>query len=222
MPDIDPWASEYSCISADPPWKESGGGKIKRGADRHYSLMKKEEIVEAMQGAPCWRLSESCHLWLWVTNNHLEDGLWVMGELGFRYVTLRTWVKMEEADEGMLEPLMLHVDTDRDPSAWAAMCEVEAALGKLYRPQRHGLGQYLWGDTEQLLFGVRGPAMMPPTEGRPRTSLLEPRTREHSEKPEQAYRDMEQVSRSVGPRLEMFAAGTPRVGWDKWMPMVHR
>jgi len=199
MIDIDPWASEYSCISADPPWNESGGGRIKRGAQRHYSLMKKEEIVEVMQGAPCWRLSESCHLWLWVTNNHLEDGLWVMGELGFRYVTLRTWVKMEAESD----------------------CPV-GTPGKLYRPQRHGLGQYLWGDTEQLLFGVRGPAMMPPTEGRPRTSLLEPRTREHSEKPEQAYRDMEQVSRSVGPRLEMFAAGTPRVGWDKWMPMVHR
>lgn len=26
----------YSCILMDPPWNETGGGRIKRGADRHY------------------------------------------------------------------------------------------------------------------------------------------------------------------------------------------
>jgi len=197
--DIDPWASEYSCIAADPPWAEHGGGRCKRGADRWYGLMKKEEIAEVMVSAPCWRPAESCHLWLWVTNNHLEDGLWVMKEVGFRYVTNRCWAKMEaESDSPAGEP------------------------GKLYYKQRHGLGQYMWGEHELLLFGVRGPTMLPPTEGRPGTLLLAPRTREHSEKPEQAYLDMERVSHSVGPRLEMFAAGGARAGWDKWMPMVHR
>lgn len=27
---------KYRTIYADPPWMEHGGGKIKRGADRHY------------------------------------------------------------------------------------------------------------------------------------------------------------------------------------------
>lgn len=31
-------------IYADLPWYEIGGGKIKRGADRHYSLMKTNDI----------------------------------------------------------------------------------------------------------------------------------------------------------------------------------
>ena len=35
---------KYQCIYADPPWNEQGGGKIKRGADRHYPLMKTEDI----------------------------------------------------------------------------------------------------------------------------------------------------------------------------------
>ena len=35
---------KYKTIYADPPWLESGGGKIKRGADRHYSLMKTQDI----------------------------------------------------------------------------------------------------------------------------------------------------------------------------------
>jgi hypothetical protein len=29
---------KYRTIYIDPPWPERGGGKIKRGADRHYSL----------------------------------------------------------------------------------------------------------------------------------------------------------------------------------------
>ena len=30
---------KYKTIYMDPPWMESGGGKIKRGADRHYPLI---------------------------------------------------------------------------------------------------------------------------------------------------------------------------------------
>jgi hypothetical protein len=35
---------KYGTILADPPWLERGGGKIKRGADRHYPLMKTRDI----------------------------------------------------------------------------------------------------------------------------------------------------------------------------------
>ena len=35
---------KYKTIYADPPWREQGGGKIKRGADRHYPLMKTKDI----------------------------------------------------------------------------------------------------------------------------------------------------------------------------------
>ena len=35
---------KYKTIYADPPWPEKGGGKIKRGADKHYNLMTIKEI----------------------------------------------------------------------------------------------------------------------------------------------------------------------------------
>ena len=38
--------NKYKTIYADPPWEEKGGGKIKRGANRHYKLMKTSEIIE--------------------------------------------------------------------------------------------------------------------------------------------------------------------------------
>lgn len=90
--------NEYLTILADPPWAERGGGKIKRGADRHYPLMKTPVILEVIQYADCWRPARDAHLWMWVTNNHLEGGLWVMKKLGFRYITNWPWFKGDEED----------------------------------------------------------------------------------------------------------------------------
>lgn len=82
---------KYRTIYADPPWHEQGGGKIKRGADRHYDLMKTKDIIKL----PVQELvhSEGSHLYLWVTNNFLPDGLQVMKAWGFRYVTKIDWLK---------------------------------------------------------------------------------------------------------------------------------
>lgn len=81
---------KYHTIYADPPWLERGGGKIKRGADRHYPLMKTSEIIALDVASIC---EDDAHLYLWVTNNFLPDGLRVMEAWGFRYVTTITWMK---------------------------------------------------------------------------------------------------------------------------------
>lgn len=83
-------AGSYRTILADPPWKEQGGGKIRRGADRHYPLMKTAEICDLP--VRTWAAPDA-HCYLWVTNNFLEDGLEVMRAWHFRYVTTITWMK---------------------------------------------------------------------------------------------------------------------------------
>lgn len=81
---------KYATIYADPPWAESGGGRIKRGADRHYPLMKTRDIL----ALPVSDLAaDDAHLYLWTTNNFLPDGFDVMKAWGFRYVTVITWMK---------------------------------------------------------------------------------------------------------------------------------
>lgn len=82
---------KYKTIYADPPWiTERGGGKIKRGADKHYQLMKTENIVNL----PIDEIADvNCHLYLWVTNKSLPLGLEVMKAWGFEYITAITWVK---------------------------------------------------------------------------------------------------------------------------------
>ena len=81
-------SKKYEIIYADPPWNESGGGKIKRGADRHYPLMKTNDIMAL--NVPS---AENAHLYLWVTNNFMADGLKVMESWGFNYKTMITWKK---------------------------------------------------------------------------------------------------------------------------------
>ena len=81
---------KYQIIYADPPWFESGGGVIKRGADAHYPLMRTSDIASLPVKSI---VDTNCHLYLWVTNNHLDDGLFVMGCWGFAYKTMITWMK---------------------------------------------------------------------------------------------------------------------------------
>lgn len=81
---------KYKTIYADPPWAEHGGGKIKRGADRHYPLMSTKEICDL----PVQDISEeNCHLYIWTTNNFLLDAFKVIEAWGFTYVTCITWMK---------------------------------------------------------------------------------------------------------------------------------
>jgi N6-adenosine-specific RNA methylase IME4 len=87
------WGDDlFGTILLDPPWLERGGGKCKRGADRHYPLMGVDDIyrtVTRLRFAP----APNAHCYLWVTNNFLPDGLHLMSLLDFRYVTNLVWVK---------------------------------------------------------------------------------------------------------------------------------
>lgn len=158
----------FKTIVADPPWHETGGGKICRGAQKHYSVVKDAEIFDVIKNTPCWMPAADCHLWLWVTNNRLPLGLDIMARLGFRYVTNLCWVKTGG----------------------------------------FGIGQYLRGQHELCLFGVRGGTMMPPVRNVP--SVVTAPRGEHSAKPDAAFAAIERVSPQ--PRLEMFAR-RERAGW---------
>lgn len=81
-------------VLLDPPWMERGAGKCKRGADKHYPLVPTPEMPKVVRKCPFWAsIAEDAHLYMWVTNNFLEDGLWLMKTLGFRYITNLVWVK---------------------------------------------------------------------------------------------------------------------------------
>jgi len=84
---------KYSTIIADPPWYQRGGGKIKRGADKHYGIMKEHEIKSVMAGLLDGKVADDAHLYLWAANNHLPEALRIIEHLGFRYITNLVWAK---------------------------------------------------------------------------------------------------------------------------------
>jgi N6-adenosine-specific RNA methylase IME4 len=84
---------KYKTILADPPWYQRGGGKVKRGADKHYPILKESQIKEIMSQQLDGVLDTDVHLYLWVANNHLPEALRIVEHLGFRYITNLVWAK---------------------------------------------------------------------------------------------------------------------------------
>ncbi len=79
-------------------------------------------------------------------------------------------------------------------------------------PDGRGVGFYFRNVTELLLFGVKG-SLRTLKPGRTQVNLLATRKREHSRKPEEIYKLIEDCS--PGPYLELFAR--ERVAnWTQW------
>ena len=79
---------KYSIVYADPAWqyKESWGN-----GQTGYKTMSTDEICKL----PVKEITDDkAHLYLWVTNPFLADGLRVCKEWGFEYKTLLTWHKL--------------------------------------------------------------------------------------------------------------------------------
>ncbi len=84
---------KYKTFYADPPWNQTGGGQSKRGADRHYPLLKESEIIKVMKEAMEGRVADDAHMYMWVANNHLPESLRIIEALGFKYITNLVWAK---------------------------------------------------------------------------------------------------------------------------------
>jgi len=86
---MNPWRT---CL-LDPPWPERGGGKIKRGADKHYPLLPCADMPAVILGSGAWTPAEAAHVYMWTTNNYLPQALQLLDALGVRYVTNVCWIK---------------------------------------------------------------------------------------------------------------------------------
>jgi len=80
---------KYQIIYADPPWKyyqNWGNGCMKH----HYKGMETEEI----KNLPIKNITDdNCHLYLWVTNPFIQEGLDVCKAWGFEHKQVLTWIK---------------------------------------------------------------------------------------------------------------------------------
>lgn len=169
----------FATVLADPPWQFTNRtGKVAPEHRRlsRYGTMKVDDIC----ALPVENLVlPTAHLYLWVPNALLPEGLRVLSAWGFSYKSNIIWHKIRK-DGGS---------------------------------DGRGVGFYFRNVTEILLFGVRGKNARTLQPGRTQVNYLQSRKREHSRKPDEQYRLIEDCS--PGPFLELFARGA-RKGWASW------
>ena len=87
---------KYSTIYADPPWRfQNRTGKVAPEHKRlnRYETMTLKEIISM----PVESIADDkCHLYLWVPNALLPDGLAVMDAWGFKYKGNIVWEKVRK------------------------------------------------------------------------------------------------------------------------------
>lgn len=87
---------KYGVIYADPPWQfQNRTGKV---APEHKRLMRYETMtLQDIKALPVQEISgDKCHLYLWVPNALLPDGLAVMDAWGFEYKGNIVWEKVRK------------------------------------------------------------------------------------------------------------------------------
>lgn len=156
---------KFGTILADPPWPERGGGKVKRGADRHYRLMTVQDIAML----PIKRhAAKDSHLYLWVTNNYLPAGLEVMKAWGFTYITNLCWGKVTS------------------PTGYSGAIMVQQGLGQYFRGAHELL---LFGKRGQPPYRT-----LPDGKRAQHPSLVLHERTKHNKKPTKFYSVIEKVS----------------------------
>lgn len=82
------YIKKYRTILADPPWDINQRGK--RGAIQHYDLMSLDRIKAMPIADLC---EDNSHLYLWVPNGLLQEGLDVVKAWGFTFRSPIYWIK---------------------------------------------------------------------------------------------------------------------------------
>ncbi len=169
---------KYGTILADPPWRFANNtGKVAPEHKRltRYSTLSFEEIMEIPVNDI---VEKQSHLYLWVPNALIAEGLETMKRWGFTYKTNIVWYKIRK-DGG---------------------------------PDGRGVGFYFRNVTEMVLFGIKG-KLRTFKPGRTQVNIITSRKHEHSRKPNELYKIIEDCS--PGPYLELFARGN-RDNWSQW------
>lgn len=182
----------------DPPWPERGGGKIKRGADRHYPLLTNEyQMAQVIVDSGLWKpdVHRGCSVWMWATVNYKPMAMRLLKLLCATYVTKAVWIKARKVTMW-----------EKTPKGLVAR--------EVIVPQHSGLGQRMRIGHEDLLYARIGSVPLPPPERRMAAEIYAPRSDQHSQKPEEAFELIEKHD-PPGRKVEFFSR-SKRKGWTCW------
>ena len=172
----------YRTIVADPPWRYTKNPPARTGSGASAEHQYQTMTTDEMSLIDVASLAhDDAHIYVWVTNPILTE--------------------QRMAITGSLNaPALVR--------AWGFEPKTMLTWHKTGPP---GMGFYWRGQTEHVIFGVRGNAPIPP--GTRLRNLFESPRGRHSAKPEMFLDLVEQVS--PGPFIELFAR-RQRFAWDTW------
>ena len=195
--------TRYDLICSDPPWNYRDPDAVRHfpgtrssPADQQYDCMPIEALEALRTQLDEWS-AEDCILAMWGCWPKLDDYMRLGAAWGFQWLTcgfvwVKTWPGSSEDD------------------AQSRLCVTPGSM--MDARAVCGLGFYTRSSTEFCGLWRRGKPKMP--EDRAVKQVLHEDRREHSRKPDEAYRRLVQMWPKAT-RLEMFAR-TRRPGWDAW------
>jgi len=192
----------FRTIVADPPWPYADKlPGAKRGAEKHYSTLPMNRIESFLRdrGFP---IADDALLFLWRVAPMQSEALGVMREWRFQQKSEIVWCKSVRDDEEQIARVAKSFD-NKGPRVEAV---IEASF-EAARRLKFGMGHYVRNGHEVCLIGRRGRAKVL---HRSQRSVFFAPVGEHSEKPDEFYRIVEELA--PGPYLDLFARKERR-GW---------
>lgn len=180
---------KYDIILADPAWRFNVWSRdtgLGRTADSHYETMTLEQI----KALPVELIAkDNSMLFLWATLPMIPEALEVGAAWGFKYVTTAfVWAKLNKNWQG--NPL-----------------DSVDAMNRAFKP---GMGYYTRANAEIVMLFRRGKGLPRCSKG-VRQLIVSP-IQEHSRKPDETYRRIEDLYGSETSKIELFAR-RPYPGW---------
>ena len=183
---------KFKTLVVDPPYMLCTGGSKHLNPESHYTVQKQSDILSTVSlWSEKYPIAEEAHCYIWGINSFnsgrsrgLIDTLEICETLGFRPITLITWVK-----------------PNGSPTPYGQRNTEMCLFGARWRKGNHKLVMYK-GNTKSRNNVVNNLSTS--------IDVIHASRREHSRKPECFYDYVE--SRSRGPYLEMYSR-KKRKGW---------
>ena len=175
--------NKFELIYLDLPWNY----QLQLEGSPKYKTMTLEEIKKEFPQLP---LTDNSVVFMWVTNQKIDEAIDLIRYWSLTCTTNIVWVKTKKKVEGL-------------------------PLEKVLHP---GNGFNIRGSHELLFICKKGNPGIPPVSARIPSVVFAPKTRRHSEKPKIFYEIIEKMY-PAKKKLEMFSIvtkATKRKGWTYW------
>ena len=175
---------KYKTLVIDPPYMLCTGGSKHLNPKNHYPLQNQKDIINTVKNwLHEYEVADESHLYLWTINsfssgrsNGITDALEICKEIGFKPITLLTWIK-----------------NNSNPTPYGQRMTEMCVFASKWRKGNHKRVMYKGDTSEHSVVNNLSSSI----------DVFYGDRREHSRKPKSFYEYVE--SRSKPPYLEFYS-----------------